>query len=147
MKKTLVRSTPDLSRSLAIAICLLSIVVCLAYAYFREFMSGWWSGHGGGIPYVFFWISIWVVVFPYRRCILPISLFAVSFTCLLEVLQLWKPDWLTRIRSTPFGAALLGSGFDWHDFLPYFIGGVIGFLVFTRVAWLNQSCRGQNGEV
>jgi hypothetical protein len=133
------RTIPDVSRALAIVVCAVWIIACLAYAYFRESLPDWWRGYGGGIPYVVFWITFWFVFFPYRRCILAICLFAVSFTCLLEVLQLWKPDWLTRFRSTRLGAALLGSGFDWNDFLPYFIGGVIGYLVLKGVESLDRS--------
>ena len=37
--------------------------------------------------------------------------------------------WLTAFRSTVFGAALLGSGFVWNDIPPYFIGGLLGWLM------------------
>ena len=129
---------PDVSRLVAALICGATVVACLAYAYFRDQLPTWWRGYGGGIPYVFFWVAFWFVIFPFRRCILPICIFATFFTCLLEFLQLWKPEWLVRIRSTRLGAALLGSGFDWNDFLPYFIGGAIGYLVLMVA---DRSCR------
>ena len=133
MENKTVRSVPDVSRTLAVVICAVSVVACLAYACFRDRLPDWWRGYGGGIPYVVFWITFCFIFFPYRRCILSICLSAVSLTSMLEVLQLWKPDWLLRFRSTRFGAALLGTGFDWNDFLPYFIGGLIGYLVLTGV--------------
>ena len=133
------QTTTDVSRAIAVAFCVVSVIACLGYAWFRDEMPDWWRGHGGGIPYVVFWIAFWFAVFPYRRCVAPICLFAVSFTCLLEVLQLWQPDWLTRIRSTGFGAALLGSGFDWNDFVPYFVGGAVGYVALTMACRIGQT--------
>lgn len=139
MENKPIRATPEVSRSLAIAICACSVAACLAYAYFRNGLPGWWRGCGGGIPYVVFWITFWFVFFPYRRCIEPICIFAVSSTCLLETLQLLNPDWLMQIRATRFGAALLGSGFDWRDFPPYIIGGLFGYSVLIGVELASRS--------
>ena len=122
-------NSPAISRRVAPALfCLVAIAACLSYAFIRHHLTGWWRENAGGVPYVVFWIALWFTVFPYRRCALPISIFAVAFTCVLEFLQLWQPEWLLRIRATRFGAALLGSGFAWHDFLPYFIGGILGYV-------------------
>lgn len=59
---------------------------------------------------------------------------ATTATCLLEFMQLWTSDWLTQIRGTRFGVALLGNGFTWSDFPSYFMGGVISFLILQVVA-------------
>ena len=84
--------------------------------------------------------SLWgSLLFPVRRWILPISLLATAGTCLLEFMQLWQPSWLMQLRATRIGAALLGSGFSWSDFPPYFIGGVIGFLGLSLVYRLAAS--------
>ena len=126
-------SNPDINRILAIGICTAAVMVCLAYANFRDQLPNWWRWHGGGIPYVVFWITFWFVFFPFRRCLIPICLFAVSMTCFLEFAQLWKPDWLVQIRATRFGAALLGSGFVWSDFPPYLLGGIVGYCLLKIV--------------
>ena len=122
---------PDVRRVVALLICAVTVVACLVYAWLRDDLPDWWRGHGGGIPYVMFWIAFWFVVFPFRRSVITITVLAVAVTCLLEFLQLWHPDWLTSIRSTRFGAALLGSGFDWNDFPPYFAGGTFGYAVLV----------------
>ena len=125
---------PDVSRAVAVLICITTAMVCLAYDHVRSALPDWWRSCGGGIPYVVFWITFWFMIFPFRRSVLLISIFVTIFTCLLEFMQLWKPPWLTQIRATRFGAALLGSGFTWSDFPPYFIGGVVGYLILMLVS-------------
>ena len=120
---------PDVSRIVAVLLCGATVVACFAYDHTRSTLPEWWREHGGGIPYVCFWIAFWFTVFPYRRCILPISILVTLSTCLLEFMQLWKAPWLLQIRATRFGAALLGSGFTWSDIPPYFVGGVVGGLI------------------
>jgi hypothetical protein len=131
----LFNSKPE--RAVAVLICIASVMVCLAYAYWRSDLPDWWRGYGGGTPYVVFWIAFWFMIFPFRRCVLPICIFATMFTCFLEFMQLWKPEWLTQLRATRFGAALLGSGFTWSDFPPYFIGGAMGYLILVLAAMFN----------
>jgi hypothetical protein len=144
--KQLLHSKPDVSRSLAVLMCLASVTVCLTYAYCRSGLPDWWRDYGGGIPYVLFWIAFWFMIFPFRRCVLLICIFATTFTCFLEFMQLWKPDWLTQLRGTRFGAALLGSGFTWSDFPPYFIGGALGYSILMRFAIRNQRQPKEHGN-
>lgn len=134
MARQLFKSQPDVSRALAALICIVSAIVCFTYALLRSGLPDWWRENGGGIPYVVFWVAFWFTILPYRRCLLPICVFATTITCLLEFMQLWKPETLTRIRATSFGAGLLGSGFTWSDFPPYFLGGLVGYLILTLVA-------------
>jgi len=108
--------------------CLLSVLVCLLYAGVRPHLSGWWRDHGGGVPYVIFWILLWFTVIPNRRWVMKICVAVVLATCFLEIFQLYDgPIWLQDFRRTRLGAAWLGHGFDWHDFPPYMIGGVCGW--------------------
>lgn len=121
------------SRWGAVVVCVLSVVACLVYDRVRGGLPDWWRQHGGGIPYVVFWISFLFLFCPRRRCVLPVSVTATLATSLLEFLQLWQPHWLMQFRATKFGAALLGSGFTWADFPPYFMGGAIGYLLLILV--------------
>ena len=110
--------------------CLLSVILCLAYAATRSQLPDWWRHHGGGIPYVMFWIFLWFTLLPNRSLVAPICILCVLFICALEVFQLYDgPKWLQEFRTTKFGAAWLGRGFDWFDIPPYFIGGLISWLV------------------
>ena len=110
-----------------------SVILCFVYAQYRGTYSSWWNSHGGGVPYVLFWILLWYLAFPKRAFILPICLGCVLMTCLLEFGQLWDPEPLASFRRTKFGAAWLGYGFDWADLPPYFIGGGVGFGVLLLI--------------
>ena len=123
------------NRALAAITCLAAVLHCLVYDHFRPHLPHWWRESGGGIPYVVFWITFGFALLPCRRHALPISVVATLGTCLLEFLQLWQPAWLTGIRATTLGAALLGGSFSWGDFPPYFVGGMVGYgllLVVSR---------------
>ena len=121
-------------RLIAFVLCLASVALCFSYAYFRHVLPDWWRSHGGGIPYVLFFIFLAYTAFPRPVCIFRICAIVVLVTCGLEVLQLWKPEPLVAFRRTTFGAALLGSTFVWGDFPLYFIGGVIGYGVLRLVS-------------
>ena len=124
--------------------CLISVLLCLAYARFRNELPEWWRLNGGGIPYVLFWIFLWFTAFPKPKWILPICVSVTLFTCGLEILQLWSPEPLAQFRRTRFGAALMGSTFVWEDFPPYFIGGLIGYAVTHAISRL--SFNGKNAD-
>lgn len=136
------RRTPRLN---GFILCVVVAMICLAYGRWRGRLPDWWEAHGGGIPYVIFWIAAWFVWFPKPRAILPITVGVVAFTCFLEFLQLWQPAWLVQFRATKFGAALLGSGFDWQDFPPYWIGGLVGFGLL-KLCWRHGSCTAMNSQ-
>ena len=125
------------SRRTAVAICLAMVSLCVAYHFSRRSLPQWWRGSGGGVPYVMFWVSFWFVFFPRSRHLSAIAIGCTLFTCGLEVLQLWQPAWLTALRSTVLGAAVLGNEFAWSDLPPYVIGGVLGWLMLHAASrWL-----------
>lgn len=123
--------------------CLISVGLCLMYAKFRSGLPPWWRSVGGGIPYVVFWILLWYSMLPERRFILRISIGCTLFTCLLEVMQLWRAEWLVKFRRTKFGAALLGSTFAWEDIPPYLIGGLVGFVVLHAIVRMKSQWQSQ----
>lgn len=119
--------------------CIVSVGLCLLYASNRSELSHWWNQYGGGVPYVLFWALLWFTAFPMRKYVLRITIGVIAFSCFLEVLQLWHPEFLAEFRRSRFGAALLGSTFVWNDFPPYFIGGALGYVVMLLVAKFNGS--------
>jgi len=121
-------------RWLIMVACSLSVVWCLAYAAFRSLLDNQWiQQNGGGVPYTVFWILLAAVFWPSKRFALRICVLAVLLICGLEFFQLYNPEPLATFRRTRFGAALLGNTFVWDDIPPYFIGGVIGWLVLMVV--------------
>lgn len=125
-------------RIIPLFVTLAAVVLCLSYAKFRSNLPHWWMSYGGGIPYVMFWIALWFTAFPKKKWITAICIGVVAFTCFLEVAQLWNPEPLASFRRTRFGAALLGSTFVWGDFPPYFMGGVIGWMVLWGIPILKD---------
>ena len=111
----------------------LATASCLTYAALRPGLPDWWRAHGGGIPYVVFWITLAFAIVPRRKGIAVICIGVTVGTIGLEFLQLWQPQWLTETRSTRFGAALLGNAFAWADVPPYVIGGGLGYTLLRSV--------------
>lgn len=87
----------------------------------------WAHRYGAAVLYEVFWV---LVLRLFARDVSPLAAAAwvFSITCLLEVLQLWHPTPLRALRSTFFGAVLLGTTFDPLDFPHYALGCGIGYL-------------------
>ena len=99
----------------------------LAGKFYRGVGQSWLNDAFGGIPYEIFWMLLVALLWPRLR---PAAIAVTVFiaTCLLEVLQLWQPDWLQAIRATLPGRLVLGNTFTWSDFPYYAIGCLIGWL-------------------
>ncbi|TWT83080.1 hypothetical protein CA13_45430 [Planctomycetes bacterium CA13] len=128
-----------MNRAVAALLCITLTALCFGYAWLRSDLPVWWRLNGGGVVYVVFWITFGFVFFPYRRRVVAICVTATALTCLLEILQLWKPAWLLKFRATKFGAALLGSEFAWQDIPPYLIGGIAGYGLLLAACSLSRS--------
>lgn len=124
---------PAQRRLLAATGCVLSAGLLVGYSKVRHQLPAWWEAHGGGIPYVTFWIMLWFAIQPRPALINRICAVVVALTCVVEVAQLWNPQPLATFRKTTIGAGLLGSSFGWDDFPAYFIGGIIGWLVLRTL--------------
>ena len=83
----------------------------------------------GGVFYVIFWCLVVAILLP-RAKAARIAATVLVATCILEFLQAWHPPLLEAARGNFIGRTILGSYFDWGDFLYYFVGAAIGW------AWL-----------
>jgi hypothetical protein len=82
--------------------------------------------------------TMWALAFfaLFRAILIKSNLFTVflvtlDFSFLIELSQLWHPDWLENIRRTAVGGLLLGFGFQWTDLICYTAGCLIGWLAFS----------------
>ena len=113
----------------------LSLVIVTPLGFVFKFYSGpgnlWFNNYGAGVLYEIFWILLAFLFFPSKRSanVIPACVFII--TCILEFLQLWHPPFLTVIRSSFLGSALIGTTFVWWDFPHYVIGCFIGW-IFLR---------------
>ncbi len=106
--------------------------------------DGWFNDSLAGLFYVVFWCLAAAICLPTApaddagaapKGVSPgrIALTVLALTCALEVLQLYHPPFLQRLRGTFAGAALLGTTFVASDFVYYVIGAAIGWL---GIRWL-----------
>jgi hypothetical protein len=58
-----------------------------------------------------------------------VAMIALVFTCLIEISQLFHPQWLEDLRSIKLFALVLGYGFLWSDIAAYALGICTGVLV------------------
>jgi Protein of unknown function (DUF2809) len=91
--------------------------------------DAWVRDSAGGVLYVIFWCLVVAFMLPRVRAA-RIAAAVLAATCILEFLQAWHPPLLEAARANFIGRTILGSYFDWTDFLYYFAGAAIGW------AWL-----------
>ena len=94
----------------------------------------WFNNYGGGVLYEVFWCLAVFFFVPSKKNALRIAAWVLIVTSLLEIMQLWRPEFLERIRETYLGAALLGTTFVWWDFPHYVLGCLIGFLLMRVIS-------------
>jgi hypothetical protein len=117
----------------------LSLGLVVAAGFGTKFYRGpgahWANDSLAGLWYEVFWCLFCFWIRPGWR---PARIAAgvLTATCTLEFLQQWHPPWLEFLRSNFVGAAILGTSFDWSDFLYYFAGSGLGWL------WLRRLTRG-----
>ncbi len=115
----------------------LTVVTAAGFAskFYRGPGEAWLNDSVTGSLYVLFWCLaaawVWPRVSPWR-----ITWIVLMTTCLLEVLQMWKPPWLQRARGTFLGAALLGTTFVASDFAYYALGATLGW---WAIRWLRPT--------
>lgn len=116
-----------------------TIIILLLFAttiigLYSKFYTGsfhiWINNSLGGVFYEIFWCLLAYLLF---NNILRITVSVFLITCTLEFLQLWHPLFLEYIRSYFIGRTLLGTSFVWSDFIYYFIGCVISYLILKKI--------------
>src|SRR6056297_1578189 len=97
------------------------------------FAEGTWISHNlSGLFYVTELCLILYLIFPDHSSVV-LALAAFLITSLLEILQLWNPDFLEWVRSSFVGRSILGSTFSWLDY-PYYLGGaILGVILLNLV--------------
>ncbi len=88
----------------------------------------WFNYYATGMLYVVFWCLVVFFFWPRRKNAAKIAVGVFVVTCVLEVLQLWEPVFLEKVRATFLGAVLIGTCFVWWQFPHYVLGSLVGFL-------------------
>ncbi|MBN2105214.1 DUF2809 domain-containing protein [bacterium] len=112
------------------------MIVIIPLGFYTKLYRGsmWiWVNHSlGGVLYEIFWCLFIVWLWPRAKPV-RIAFWVFLVTCCLELLQLWHPFFLEKIRGTYLGQALFGTTFTWWDFPHYIIGSVIGGWMIDRL--------------
>jgi hypothetical protein len=120
---------------------LLLLLFITPIGFYTKFYSGpgasWVNDSLGGLFYEIFWcLLVFLFLLNARAWMIATSVFII--TCFLEVLQLWQPEFLEIIRGNFIGRTVLGTSFSLYDFIYYFIGSGIGYLILTRLQKLKN---------
>ena len=100
--------------------------------YYSGPLSLWMNNSVAGLFYEIFWCLVIVFIWPSLKPA-KIALWVFLITSMLEVLQLWHPDFLQKIRGTFLGAALLGNSFNPSDFIYYAIGCLASVILMKYI--------------
>ena len=121
----------------------LSIFICLAvigfggfflWRYWRGPAEHWVRFYLTGAIYVMFWCLVFFFIWPTKANTLRIPVIVFIATCILEFLQLWKPEFLMNIRDTLIGAAILGTCFVLLQFPYYILGMLLSILLLKHLS-------------
>jgi hypothetical protein len=104
----------------------------LASKWFHGTGAWWVNNNLGGVLYELFWCLVALFIWP-RASAIKISVWVLICTVLLEILQLWNPEFLVVVRSTFVGKTLIGMTFAWLDFPHYLVGCIIGWYMMTKI--------------
>ena len=129
----------NISKKQKWALILLLLITPLGF--YTKIYSGpgasWVNDSLGGVFYEIFWCLI-IFFFFHKVKSWKIAASVFIITCALEFLQLWLPPFLEYLRSFFIGQAILGNSFSRDDFIYYFIGSGIGYLILTRLQKLRN---------
>lgn len=113
-----------------------TVVLGLACKGYTGPGSGWTVPYGAGVMYATFWTLLVAFIRPnWSAWRIAVGVFVAC--CLIEVSQLWHPQWLGPIRRTFIGAAILGSSFSVLDIPHYALGCALGWV------WIVASGKGR----
>ncbi len=120
---------------------LILLLLITPIGFYTKIYSGpaaqWVNDSLGGVLYEIFWcLLVFLFMVNARAWVIATSVFII--TCFLEVLQLWHPEFLEVIRSYFIGRTVFGTSFNLYDFIYYFIGSGIGYLILTRLQKLRN---------
>jgi len=118
---------------------LLCLVIAVAAGFWMwRYYRGWEQNlvrfYITGAIYEIIWCLFFFFFWPRKAYIVRIPLIVFVSTCILEFLQLWKAEFLERIRATLIGAAIIGTDFVWLQFPFYVLGSAVSVFLLAILA-------------
>jgi hypothetical protein len=124
------------------------ILVCLGMAalpgywmwrYYRGWGEYWVRFYVSSAVYEIIWCLAMFFIWPSRTNVVRIPVIVFVSTCILEFLQLWKPEFLQIFRATLIGAAIIGTDFVWLQFPFYIFGSAVSVFLLAILAGKPQA--------
>lgn len=109
-------------------IILLLVITLIGFGskFYKGPFENWVNNSLGGLFYEIFWCLLVSLFFKKPKPIL-IAVSVFCATCLLEFLQLSHFAVLEFTRKYFIGRVIIGTSFNWSDFIYYFLGSSIGW--------------------
>ncbi len=114
-------------RIMNLIICCITIAVGLFVRYKKAWFPEVVNLYLGDILYAFMMFNIVSFIVVHKNKF--IRAYIALFICFsIELLQLYKAEWIVTVRQTLPGKLILGSGFLWSDLIAYLIGVAAAFI-------------------
>jgi hypothetical protein len=121
-------SAKERRRTTYFSLIIIVVFLGLGSRYFSKLLPGWVELYAGDALWALNVFLMLGFIF-LRKNGFWIAFFALIFSCLIEVSQLYHTPWINNIRAYKLGSVILGFGFRWSDMLCYFAGITSGLFI------------------
>lgn len=126
------------------------LIVITLIGFYTKVYSGpakdWVNNSLGGVFYEIFWCLIVSLLFKNPKSSV-IAVWVFGVTCLLEFLQLSHLLVLEFIKRYFIGRVIIGTSFSRVDFIYYFVGSGVGYLIISRLQKRGYKHNGNNLDI
>jgi hypothetical protein len=122
----------DTAKSIRLYLLIIFMLAGLFTKTYSGFGDLFLSNYFGGVIYVVFFVILASLFFPLVSP-LKISIIVLTLTCLIEVSQLIKVNFLSNLREHFLVKILIGSVYNSLDFVFYCLGAVLGFGILSLI--------------
>jgi len=116
------------NRKTYLLLILITLLIGVSSRKFPDLFSDFLAEYLGDTLWAM--LVFWSLGFLFRsKSTFSLASYALAFSYLIEISQLYHASWIDDIRATTIGALILGHGFLWTDLLCYTSGIAFGALL------------------
>lgn len=119
----------NLQRNLKIYLptILFLIAIGLPSRTFGEFLPHWYITYAGDFLWAMMFFFLYCLIFKLKT--IHAFWLTIATTYLIEVTQIFHPEWLVWLRSFKLIGLVIGYGFIWSDIIAYTLGISLGAII------------------
>jgi len=106
----------------------LAILLGLGSRSYGQYLPSFVAEYSGDAIWALMVYFGFCLLFPFKK-VGVVGLYAITFSFLIEISQLYQAEWINGIRNTRIGALILGHGFLWSDLVCYTVGVLLAMLI------------------